>query len=112
MSESLPNNVLFSQVVELLQNARQQVLRTINSTMGYSYFEIGRMIVEEAQNGSERAQYGKQILKGLSKTIGIVLCQNKYVLVEYTFPENNEQILASKYKTVLASKEDLIKLIS
>jgi hypothetical protein len=47
-----------------------------------------------------------------NKTIGIVLCQNKSdLVVEYTLPENNEQIFASKYKTVLPSKEDLIKLI-
>ncbi len=66
MSESLQNKILFTQVVALLQNARQQVLRTVNSTMVYTYFEIGRMIVEEEQNGKERAEYGKQILKGLS----------------------------------------------
>jgi predicted nuclease of restriction endonuclease-like (RecB) superfamily len=52
-------------------------------------------------------------LEGEHKTIGIVLCQNKSdLVVEYTLPENNEQIFASKYKTVLPSKEDLIKLIS
>ena len=47
-----------------------------------------------------------------NKTIGIVLCQNKSdLVVEYTLPENNEQIFASKYKTVLPSKEALIQLI-
>ncbi|MGO4820795.1 MULTISPECIES: PDDEXK nuclease domain-containing protein [unclassified Flavobacterium] len=52
-------------------------------------------------------------LEGENKTIGIALCQNKSdVVVDYTLPENNEQIFASKYKTVLPSKEDLIKLIS
>ncbi|OOG74128.1 YhcG family protein [Flavobacterium sp. A45] len=66
MSEELKNKALFSQVAELLQNARQQVLRTVNSTMVYTYFEIGRMIVEEEQNGKDRAEYGKQLLKGLS----------------------------------------------
>lgn len=66
MSKDLQNKILFSQVVELLQNARQQVLRTVNSTMVYTYFEIGRMIVEEEQSGKDRAEYGKQILKGLS----------------------------------------------
>ncbi|NRT15600.1 putative nuclease of restriction endonuclease-like (RecB) superfamily [Flavobacterium sp. 28A] len=66
MSKSLQNKILFSQVVVLLQNARQQVLRTVNATMTYTYFEIGRMIIEEEQNGKERAEYGKQILKGLS----------------------------------------------
>ncbi|MBQ0908481.1 DUF1016 family protein [Flavobacterium sp. F-328] len=67
--EKLKNKVLFSQVVELLQNARTQVLRTVNSTMVYTYFEIGRMIVEEEQNGNNRAEYGKQLLKGLSKEL-------------------------------------------
>ena len=66
VSENLKNKALFSQVVALLQNARLQVLRTVNSTMVYTYFEIGRMILEEEQNGKERAEYGKQILKGLS----------------------------------------------
>ena len=61
--------MLFQQVVELLQNARQQVLRTVNSTMVYTYFEIGRMIVEEEQSGKDRAEYGKQILKGLSEQL-------------------------------------------
>ena len=66
MSKDLQNKILFQQVVELLQNARHQVLRTVNSTMVCTYFEIGRMIVEEEQSGKDRAEYGKQILKGLS----------------------------------------------
>lgn len=69
MSKDLHNKVLFQQVVELLQNARQQVLRTVNSTMTYTYFEIGRIIVEEEQSGKDRAEYGKQILKGLSEQL-------------------------------------------
>ena len=69
MSKDIQNKVLLQQVVALLQNARQQVLRAVNSTMTYTYFEIGRMIVEEEQNGKERAEYGKQILKGLSEQL-------------------------------------------
>ena len=69
MSKDLQNKILFHQVAELLQNARQQVLRTVNSTMTYTYFEIGRMIIEEEQNGKERAEYGKQALKGLSEQL-------------------------------------------
>lgn len=61
--------MLFHQVVELLQNARQQVLRTVNTTMVCTYFEIGRMIVEEEQSGKDRAEYGKQILKVLSQEL-------------------------------------------
>ena len=69
MSKDLQNKILFQQVVELLQNARHQVLRTVNSTMVCTYFEIGRMIVEEEQSGKDRAEYGKQILKGLSEEL-------------------------------------------
>ena len=69
MSKDLQNKVIFQQVAELLQNARQQVLRTVNSTMTITYFEIGRIIVEEEQNGKDRAEYGKQLLKGLSQQL-------------------------------------------
>ncbi|UPQ78688.1 PDDEXK nuclease domain-containing protein [Flavobacterium azooxidireducens] len=69
MSGEIQNKVLFQQVVALVKNAQQQVIRTINSTMVYTYFEIGRMIVEEEQNGKERAAYGKQVLKELSKEL-------------------------------------------
>jgi predicted GNAT family N-acyltransferase len=69
LSKDLQNKILFQQVVELLQNARLQVLRTVNQTMTITYFEIGRMIIEEEQNGKDRAEYGKQILKGLSQQL-------------------------------------------
>jgi len=69
LSKDLQNKILFQQIVELLQNARQQVLRTINQTMTITYFEIGRTIVEEEQNGKDRAEYGKQLLKGLSQEL-------------------------------------------
>lgn len=47
-----------------------------------------------------------------NKTIGIVPCKNKNdALVEITLPEDNTQIFASKYETVLPKKEELKKLI-
>jgi len=69
LSDGLQNKVIFLQVAELLQNARQQVLRTVNSTMTLTYFEIGRIIVEEEQNGKDRAEYGKKLLKSLSQQL-------------------------------------------
>jgi predicted nuclease of restriction endonuclease-like (RecB) superfamily len=47
-----------------------------------------------------------------NKTIGIILCQKKSdLLVEMTLPEDNEQIFASRYQTILPSKEELRKLL-
>ena len=48
-----------------------------------------------------------------NKTIGIVLCQDKSeTLVEITLPDDNQQIFASRYQTVLPSKEDLQNLLA
>ncbi len=47
-----------------------------------------------------------------NKTVGIILCQDKSdLLVEITLPKDNEQIFASKYLTILPSKEQFLKLI-
>ncbi len=59
-------DTIYSQIAELLQSARNTVIRTVNQTMVSTYFEIGRMIVEEEQQGKERAEYGKQLLDDLA----------------------------------------------
>lgn len=63
------NTRFYSQIVDLLQSARNKVVRTVNQTMVLTYFEIGKMLVEEEQSGKERADYGKHILKELSKVL-------------------------------------------
>ena len=63
-----PQN-LFTKIAGLLQTARQNVVRAVNQTMVYTYYEIGRTIVEDEQQGKERAEYGKQVLKELSKRL-------------------------------------------
>lgn len=63
------NTKLYSQIVDLLQSARSKVIRTVNQTMVLTYFEIGKMLVEDEQGGSERAGYGKEVVKGLSKLL-------------------------------------------
>ena len=45
----------YNQVLELFQNAKRKVSSAVNMTMVYSYYEAGRMIVEEEQQGKERA---------------------------------------------------------
>ena len=47
-----------------------------------------------------------------NQTIGIILCKDKkQSIVEMTLPESNNQIFASKYETILPSKEDLKRLL-
>ena len=65
----LVSNQLANRISELLISARTKVLQTVNHTMVLTYFEIGRMIVEEEQNGKQRADYGKHIIKSLSERL-------------------------------------------
>ena len=47
-----------------------------------------------------------------NQTIGIILCRDKNnAVVEMTLPEDNAQIFAGKYETVLPKKEDLRRLL-
>jgi hypothetical protein len=65
--EKTKDNQLFSKVAELIEFARKKVATTVNLTMVHTYFEIGRMIVEEDQQGKERAEYGKTVIEELAK---------------------------------------------
>ena len=56
----------YQSVAEVLRNARRTVYRTINFTIVEAYWNVGRMIVEEEQQGKERAQYGASLIKNLS----------------------------------------------
>jgi predicted nuclease of restriction endonuclease-like (RecB) superfamily len=60
---------IFDRVTQLLKEARNSVARAVNSAMVYTYFEIGKLIVEEEQAGKGRAEYGKQLIIDLSKKL-------------------------------------------
>ena len=57
---------LCSGIVELLESARRGAARTVNSIITSAYWEIGRRIVQEEQNGREKAGYGEQLIDRLS----------------------------------------------
>ena len=66
-----PGNQLFGKVAELLNEARKSIVRNVNQTIVLTYFEIGKLIVEEEQEGKERAAYGKSVLKDLSQKLTV-----------------------------------------
>lgn len=60
------SNEFLNKVSLLIEEAKKNVKTAVNIAMVYTYFEIGRMIIEEEQNGDNRAEYGKYIIKNLS----------------------------------------------
>ena len=57
---------LADRVVALVEEARRKVAGAANVALVYTYYEIGRMIVEEEQGGQKRAGYGENLLPELS----------------------------------------------
>lgn len=67
--ENIVTDNFFDRILDILKNARKQAKMALNISMVYSYYEVGRAIIEEEQNGKQRAEYGKAILKELSKRL-------------------------------------------
>ncbi|EKD29210.1 MAG: Protein containing DUF1016 [uncultured bacterium] len=62
-------NTFISDIKQILHQAREIAYKAINNSMVQAYWLIGKRIVEEEQNGKERAEYGKAIIKKLSKAL-------------------------------------------
>lgn len=60
------DNTLFASIKEIILKSREQVFRAANSALLLSYWEVGRLIVEDEQKGFQRAEYGKNVLKKIS----------------------------------------------
>ena len=54
------------QAVGLIDAARKQTVRQTNSLMVFTYFHLGKLIVEQQQHGKAKAAYGEEIIKQLS----------------------------------------------
>ena len=60
-------NNFYSEISELLNKARKNAYRTINTIMVQTYWEMGKRIVEEEQYGQNRANYGDYLITNLSR---------------------------------------------
>ncbi|MCF6269677.1 MAG: DUF1016 N-terminal domain-containing protein [Melioribacteraceae bacterium] len=60
---------LISSIETLLKDSRTRIVREVNQTIVITYWHIGRYIVEYEQGGKERAEYGTELLKRLSKDL-------------------------------------------
>jgi len=72
VSQNLPieqSDDFFADIREILRNARHHAAKAVNSAMVDAYWQIGKRIVEEEQGGREKAQYGSELLKHLSKAL-------------------------------------------
>ena len=67
------NEKMIQEIKDIILSSRKKVAYEVNNTMLYAYWNVGRIIVENEQNGNIKAEYGKQIIKELSKELRKVL---------------------------------------
>lgn len=63
------SDAMISEIRDLLAGARQRVATQVNTELLTTYWNVGRIIVEHEQQSQDRAEYGKQTLKALSKEL-------------------------------------------
>jgi len=59
-------NSLYNSIKPIIEEARVQIVRNVNSVITHTHFQIGKMIVEHEQKGKERAEYAEKTLVQLS----------------------------------------------
>ena len=64
-----PRRTTQVRVSKLIDEAHKQVRTAVNTAMVYTYYGVGRYIVEDEQQGHERVEYGKTALKKLSERL-------------------------------------------
>ncbi len=67
-NNNLPTENLFSQISQILKEARTKVANTVNTTMVQAYWHIGELIVN-AQGGEDNASYGDSLIDSISMNL-------------------------------------------
>ena len=105
----------FDNVATIIEQARTYVGRTADLTMCITYYEIGRMIVEQEQKGKEHSEYGSGLLKKLSTYLtdrfgkGFSTTNLKYARQFYqTYAPSIQQLNSTKAKTNVVNRQSPI----
>lgn len=64
---------IIKDIRDIVRKYRAEAAIKLNETIIHERWEIGRRIVEEDQKGQERAEYGTQLIPGLSKQLTLEL---------------------------------------
>jgi len=105
---------LYGQIEEIVTEKKNKVAYQINNTMLETYFLIGKLIVENEQNGNVKAEYGKQVLNELSKRLtqkfgsGFSLTNMKFMRKFYLVYQKG-QPLADQFEKVQKQQPVAVK---
>lgn len=66
MNEITANSGVLNDIRTIIEQGRQQAYAAAGQAAIVTYWNVGRRIVEEEQQGKERAQYGKKLISNLA----------------------------------------------
>jgi len=69
------SKVYITEIKQILKEARAKAYAAVNYSMVETYLLIGKRIVEEIQQGENRANYGEQVIKNVSKALTAEFCK-------------------------------------
>jgi len=111
--------VLLAELGDLIRQARQQALRTVDAVQVQTCWELGRHIVEFEQGGASRAAYGKRLLPELSKALtvefgkGFDTSNLRYMRLFYqAFPKRDalrHELSWTHYRTLLRVESEIAR---
>ena len=107
MTQPKKLNPFHTRILQILSEARSNVVRSVNSEMVRAYWLIGQEIVEEEQRGKSRASYGEELIEHLSKRLnaefgkGFTSGNLRYMRLFYlTYP----QLIGRKIRHAVSDK--------
>lgn len=118
MSENnmVPYEDIYSEIKETLLLSRNHAYAAVNFAMVQAYWQIGKIIVENEQNGNLRAEYGKAVLQEVSEKLqqefgnGFSVRNLQQMRKFYvTFPNTNalrSQLTWTHYRALLRVEND------
>lgn len=60
---------LYGGIKQLIEQAKNFIVQNVNTTLVFTNYHIGKIIVEDEQQGEKRAAYAEKTLKNLSKRL-------------------------------------------
>lgn len=68
--EIISSNLILD-IKKIIEFSKKQVVKNVNTIMLQTYWNIGKRIVEEEQNGNDKADYGKALINNFAKELTI-----------------------------------------
>ena len=110
------NNIMALEITNMVNEAKNNLAKEINKSITYVYWNIGRIIVKHENEDNNRLEYGKEVLKGLSKELTKLLGKGySYTNLTYmrwfynTYPDYSkisESLSWSHYIELITIKDD------